>query len=515
MSVTIVIPARGGSVTVNRKALQLLDGTPLVMHAVALAGLIAGARVVVTTEDREIASLCRLRNVEVLDRPLELSHGDVPLAEVLQHAAQNLPGETFVLLQPTVPLLRWRNLELAIEEFQRARAAGVEAAYLVAPDPHQYWQGGRRITPFVNRQRLEFDPKVLYKETGIRICSRSYALTGVGAAGVIELDPGVENLDIDTYEDLNLAEAYLRRKLIVLKCVVSKEYGTGHLFRCLRIAEHLRRNHDVVVRPIVVWDEWARRLLESRGLSSLPKEREGQAPDLVIFDTLDLADDNLLGCIGDGIPVIALETESAVAHKHAQAIINELAPPAAMSGPRFAVLREEFLGLPWKTLSERVQRILVTFGGSDPARLADRVMRVRLMGKPHEVRVVQGPAAEPVSNVPTWATAVSGANMAEEMVNADLIITSKGRTQYEAAVCGTPTITIAANEREARHYGCPGQVHLGLHATVSDAMIYDTVQNVARDWNLRKEMALTAASQVDGLGVERISWLVEGILRGL
>lgn len=522
MSVTCVIPARGNSVSVNRKAMQLLDGVPLVIRAAELANKIRQVtRVVVSTEDPEIASACRLRGVEVLDREPRLSAPNVPLAEVLADAARFVTTDTILLLQPTCPLLDADALSESIAQFELARASGVHAAYLVVPDPHQFWQDGRRVTPHVNRQLVDASDKCPYRETGVRIVTRAHAMGGGGREGVIELDPDGTALDVDSYDDLALAEAALRRRHVAIQCVASPELGTGHLFRCLRIADALRRYHRVTLDVVDYRAPWVEKLVRSRGLAS--NEGSGRFPDLLILDTLDLYDSRIAAALQNETPVIALENESEMALRHATVVVNELVAPSVipvshshLNGPKFAVLREEFARLPILPIRQCVKRVLVTYGGSDPANLAQRAANLNVLRDPDiEVRVVQGPAAKKRPKLRDNCVLIEGAQMAEEMCLADLILTSKGRTQYEAAACGTPTLTVAANEREARHYGCPGQVHLGLHAGLGTESFNQAVGRVISSPELRDEMATTARAQVDGLGVERIVWLVNGALRGL
>lgn len=517
MSVTAVIPARGGSLGVNRKAMQLVDGVPLVYRAVKLARQVKGVdRVLVTTDSSEVASYCRLRGVEVLDRPAHLAEGSVPLDRVLKHVvASGVSSEIILLLQPTSPLLSPLDLGDAVEQFTQVSESGVGAAYLVYPSPHQYWQDGRRVTPHVNRQQLDPD-KMLYRETGARLVTRQHALFGGGTVGVIELGDEASCLDVDSYDDLALVDRHLSKRWVALACVASPELGTGHLYRCLRLADRLRRDHYVTLEVVDYRAKWVDDLLASRG--QFPPPETGRWPDLLILDTLDLYDSRIITALQHEVPVVSLENESSVAAKHATAVVNELAAPSPqyanqMFGPRFAVLREEFTDLPSKEAPEEVKRVLLTFGGSDPAHLSARVGN--LLHDAPEVRVIQGPAATVGPQIREGLVSLANPHMAEEMHRADLIITSRGRTQYEAAASGTPTITIAANERETRHHGTPGQLHLGLHASLTDSQIQEAVHRVVSSRALRDEMATTAKAQVDGRGVERLVWLVEGILRGL
>lgn len=519
MSVLVVIPARGGSVGVNRKAMQLVGGEPLVVRAARIASGLQ-AKVVVSTEDPEIRSLCLLRGIAVLQRPEELAAPIMPLSGTIRHAAEAFPQhDTVLVLQPTVPLVTTQDLKELLDGF---RASSLSAAYAVVADPHQFWKAGSRLTPHVNRQALEQDyDRCLYRETGIRVMTRAHALTGQGTTGVVELDSPALGLDIDTYADLNQAEAQLSRKRVSIRCIADPRTGTGHLFRCLRLADALRRSHDVDLDVLDISGGWIDKLLLSRNL--LHRKSDARAPDLLILDALDQYDSQIIGALQYGTPTVVLENDSPTALRHATLVINELLPqsiipqsPNVLAGPSYAVLREEFVALPHREYNPCLKKVVVSFGGSDPANLAQRAANLQVLRDPDiEVRVIQGPAALQTPKVRENTRLIYEAHMAEEFYGADLVITSQGRTQYEAAACGAPIITIAANEREARHARVPGALHLGLHAQVTGAALNEAVARTVSTRGLREEMGTTAKQAVDGRGVERICWAVDGILRGL
>ena len=55
-----IIPARGGSKGLHRKNIKLLDGLPLICHSIKSAlDSKLGDRVIVSTEDKEIASISK------------------------------------------------------------------------------------------------------------------------------------------------------------------------------------------------------------------------------------------------------------------------------------------------------------------------------------------------------------------------------------------------------------------------------------------------------------------------
>ena len=78
MSVAAVIPARGGSKGLPGKNIKPFCGKPLIAHTIeaALAARTIG-HIVLSTDDEEIASICREYDIEIpFMRPVELARDD-------------------------------------------------------------------------------------------------------------------------------------------------------------------------------------------------------------------------------------------------------------------------------------------------------------------------------------------------------------------------------------------------------------------------------------------------------
>ena len=100
-----VIPARGGSKGIPRKNIKLLNNRPLISYSIQSALNSDLDKVVVSTDDEEIAEYSSSEGVEVIIRPDSLSKDDSPTLPVLQHVKEVI-GDVFdsmVTLQPTSP----------------------------------------------------------------------------------------------------------------------------------------------------------------------------------------------------------------------------------------------------------------------------------------------------------------------------------------------------------------------------------------------------------------------------
>ncbi len=110
-SIFCVIPARGSSKGVRRKNIRDLAGKPLIYWTIKAAqdsGVFH--RLVVSTDDVEIAEIVRNFGVEVIDRPAELATDESLTEPVMLHALEVVEKEGYVpdyvsLIQCTSPFL--------------------------------------------------------------------------------------------------------------------------------------------------------------------------------------------------------------------------------------------------------------------------------------------------------------------------------------------------------------------------------------------------------------------------
>lgn len=114
-----VIPARGGSKRIPRKNVRLFAGKPMIAYAIEAArtsGVFS--RIVVTTDDDEIAQVARDHGAEVpFMRPPELANDHAGTVPVIAHALNALvwpDGHPVCCIYPGVPLLAPADLVQAL-----------------------------------------------------------------------------------------------------------------------------------------------------------------------------------------------------------------------------------------------------------------------------------------------------------------------------------------------------------------------------------------------------------------
>ena len=116
-----VIPARGGSKRIPRKNLRPFCGRPMIAWPIAAARE-SGCfdRIVVSTDDAEIAAVARAEGAEVpFPRPAELSDDHTPTRPVIAHALDALaeagtPATLACCLYATAPFVQPEDLRAGL-----------------------------------------------------------------------------------------------------------------------------------------------------------------------------------------------------------------------------------------------------------------------------------------------------------------------------------------------------------------------------------------------------------------
>lgn len=135
--------------------------------------------------------------------------------------------------------------------------------------------------------------------------------------------------------------------------------------------------------------------------------------------------------------------------------------PKVKAGESYYIAPKIFMFYQPIHIQEKVKKVLITFGGADPQNYTDRILEIIASSQEkyghYYFTVVLGCAKKNVDAVmeygkyPNIEVLFDVSNMAEIMSECDIAVTSRGRTGYELALLGVPTIAIAQNEREESH----------------------------------------------------------------
>lgn len=219
----VIIPARGGSKGVPRKNVMPFLGVPLVVHSIRHGlGSAAVSRVIVSTDDAEIAAVSRGAGAAVVSRPADIS-GDAAASEpallhtleVLKKQEQYEP-ELVVFLQATSPIRDSSDLDRAVAQLRRE---GADSLVSVCASHDFLWTRdaqGRGIAsnynPRARPRRQDMAPQFrengsLYVFKAAGFCEQKCRLFGTVSLFEQEASKGFQ---IDSAEDFRIAEAIAR-----------------------------------------------------------------------------------------------------------------------------------------------------------------------------------------------------------------------------------------------------------------------------------------------------------------
>lgn len=217
--VVAVIPARGGSKGVPRKNLRRVGGVPLVARAIAAARATPSVdRVVVSTDDAEIAAVAEEWGAQVIVRPAALSGDEASSESALLHALDVLASsgteaDILVFLQATSPFIDPSDVETAValvraESFDCVFSAIETYGFLWSSDASGTAHGINH-DPAIRPRRQDREPH--YLETGAFYVMRTKGFRDAGhrffgRVGVIEVAER-SAIEIDSAEQLHLAGA--------------------------------------------------------------------------------------------------------------------------------------------------------------------------------------------------------------------------------------------------------------------------------------------------------------------
>jgi len=515
-NILIVIPARGGSKGIPRKNLRSLNGKPLISYAINIALKSSyNPDIYVSSDDEEILSIAEKYGVNIHSRESKNAQDsttlDPVIYDVFQYACKvnNKKYYTIVTLQPTSPLLSTHSLDMAIGKILEDK--DTDTIISATEDTHLTWRQENgsfypNYTKRVNRQYLQ----PTFKETGAFLITKESVLTEesrIGSRVDLYLLSGAESIDIDTYDDWNLCEYYLKRKKVLFVVSGYQEIGLGHVYNTLLLANDIL-NHEVCFLVDRKSDLAYRKICE-RNYKVYQQEYENIAsdikklgPDVVVNDTLDSSPAYIMDIKKTGAKVVTFEDLGGGA-QFADLVINAMYPeseilPNHYFGHRYFCLRDEFLLTPEKRIRDTVKRVLLAFGGVDPNNYTYKVLQSiyeYATSNEIEISIVAGfgyNKFETLEGFENIKIVSNSSNISDYMYKADIIFTSAGRTTYEASAIGTPTIVMAQNNREMTHFFASrefGFMNLGLGFNLSNQSILSAFKKVVESVNRRKHMS--------------------------
>ena len=484
--VLAVIPARAGSKGIPNKNIRIIGGHPLIYYAIrnALSSNII-TDVIVSTDSPEVRIIAKQMGVSVKWRNESLCGDDVTLDTVVYDAIPTDSNWDYIVtMQPTSPTLRVETLDAGI---QYAIDNGIETLISAVNSPHLSWgvTDGKIVPNYTKRLNRQYLPPC-YIETGAFFVSKASIVTSTSRFGkkvdVFEV-PSDEAIDVDSFEDLRNVAAILDNQKVAIYVNGNNMRGIGHIYRALEIADEFFVKPDIYFdtnqTDRAVFGKTTHHLIPVNGIAELFEHCKEEQYTIFINDILTTSIDYMIGLRSvlpkarlinfedDGEGIIKADLVFNALYKD-----NEL--PQVHSGEKYYIPSKTFMFYRPIEIRDSVKKVFVSFGGADPQNYSDRLLNMIIKPeyKNYEFIVVLGRAKENVRALmdynkhPNVEVLYDVDNMPEIMTSCDVGITSRGRTGYELAMLGIPSIAMAQNNREEKHgFVCNenGFTYIGLN----------------------------------------------------
>jgi UDP-2,4-diacetamido-2,4,6-trideoxy-beta-L-altropyranose hydrolase len=337
-------------------------------------------------------------------------------------------------------------------------------------------------------------------------------------------------------------------RALLIRADGSEQIGTGHVMRCLALAEAWRDRGGTVVFALASASEALEKRLKSEGMetavlsvaaggkgdarktAALARKRDAS---WVVVDGYAFDDRYLESVRGAGLQLAVVDDNGILDRYAAEMVINanlhadehlyrrRNRNACLLLGSRYALIRREFRErrVRRRRFSARPCRILVTLGGADVLGLTPMAIRAlrNLLPTEIDVRAVVGPSNPGFERCREEMSAASyrgevipaATNMAEQMAWADVAVAAAGSTCWEMASLGLPAILIVTADNQApiaaSLHKAGIAVSLGRSGRALDARIAAAVKNLCADAALRRDMSRRGRRLIDGRGAERIA----------
>jgi spore coat polysaccharide biosynthesis predicted glycosyltransferase SpsG len=253
--------------------------------------------------------------------------------------------------------------------------------------------------------------------------------------------------------------------------------GMGHISRCISLAKRLLPSADV--RFITKSDDQVVAIIREAGFEAdvINAEYEtvldGLNCDTVVVDKLDV-EESLARCIREQKKCrLCIMGNLSTANKYANVVVNavigsqlrnrrhkdSVTGTLFLEGPRYFVLRDQFYSLQGSYKHRgRMQKLMLIYGGSDPANLTCASLEGILDGSidcditlctgalfkySKELDIILKRRSSSRNSVRVISNAN---NVAELMMDSDLVLTSGGVTLFEALCLGVPALAFFQND---------------------------------------------------------------------
>ncbi|MCI5059435.1 MAG: UDP-2,4-diacetamido-2,4,6-trideoxy-beta-L-altropyranose hydrolase [Alphaproteobacteria bacterium] len=330
---------------------------------------------------------------------------------------------------------------------------------------------------------------------------------------------------------------------IVFRCDASPVIGSGHLMRCLTLADVFSaKNWQCSFISSAESVETFSAIIKKSGYPFLPADSAPKSTDLLVIDHYGLGLEYEKSAREWSKYILVLDDLADRPHDcdilidqtygRAEEDYKSLVPENCriLTGAQYAILRPQFGELRAQAQEKRarqertLENLLISLGSTNLHNITGKILSAFVEAKndlsPLQIHVVLGSKAAHIEEVRKTIEALNQAgrhnvtlhqdveNMAELMLEADLAIGAGGTTSWERCTLGLPTILIeiADNQKQtAQALATHGAIiNLGWHEDVTLADILKTITELQQTPQALQSLSQKAFEICDGGGTQKI-----------
>lgn len=329
--------------------------------------------------------------------------------------------------------------------------------------------------------------------------------------------------------------------MIYIRADGNPKIGSGHIMRCLSLADGFRKiGQDAV---FITADNHFQDVIQKRGYrcivlhteyhhmeNELPVLRQilqTHRPRCILLDSYYVTP-SYMAAIRQKAPLIYIDDQNAFDYP-ADIVVNYtlyadklIYPPNKryLFGPEYALLREEFQGVPRRQAAEQVRHVLLSAGGADPEHVALGVVRYLREQWSDSVtyHVVLGAMNQDTEAIESIAAGLKHivlhrqvSDMCSLMLKCDAAVSAGGTTLFELCACGVPTVTYVLADNQIMN--AVSFEETGLMLCAGDIRkddrfaphIFEKLDVLMQNQPLRQRMIERMQALVDGCGAKRLA----------
>ena len=338
----------------------------------------------------------------------------------------------------------------------------------------------------------------------------------------------------------------MNSKSYIVRADGSISSGTGHLMRCIALAQSLKDAGEEVTFAVAESPETTLEKIENEFSAVKIKSKPGSGKDAdetiekalavnskwIVTDGyhFDSKYQESIKCAG--LKLLFFDDYGHCDKYSADIILNQNSYASGNYYPKTDIFTRLLLGTKYSSLRreflkyrnfkrknpETATKVLVTMGGSDPLNTTLKILNsIKKITKQHiETKIVIGGANPHLQSIekeikksPNLQILMNVSNMPELMAWADLAISGGGTTCWEICLMKLPNMILYCADNQvpiAESLDKAGAaVNLGMTNEISEQSISEKIETLICDFSRREGMSEEAGKLVDGLGAERVT----------